>query len=71
MLGLFLYSHAPRHGLVAEQHEAGNRTREKEKKSEKYNKKTLRATYLAHPEYFECEPEELLSDIDRNEEHMV
>lgn len=66
-----LYSHAPHHGLVTKQHEIGNRAKEKGKKSEKHNKKTLRAAYLAHPESFECEPEELLSDIDSNEEHMV
>ncbi|KAG0700883.1 hypothetical protein DFH29DRAFT_876262 [Suillus ampliporus] len=43
---------------------------DKEKKSEKWKKKVLKATYQADPNVFEQEPAELHSDVDREEDTM-
>jgi hypothetical protein len=37
----------------------------------KQKKKALKAAYQGHPDVFEKEPSELLSDMDRQEDTMV
>lgn len=63
-------AHSPSHSTVSESQHVVHRQEIKETRTAKQKKKTLKAAYQGHPDVFEKEPSELLSDMDRQEDTM-
>ena len=56
---------------VSESQHVNHRREDSERKLERQRKKKLRANYQANPGVFEQEPEELHSEVDREEDTIV
>jgi uncharacterized protein YbcI len=64
-------AHSPSCSTVSESQQVVHCQEIKETRTAKQKKKALKAAYQGHPDVFEKEPSELLSDMDRQEDTMV
>jgi hypothetical protein len=64
-------THSPSHSTVSKSQHVVCRQEFKETQTAKQKKKALKAAYQGHPDVFEKELSELLSNIDRQEDTMV
>jgi hypothetical protein len=64
-------THSPSHSTVSKSQHVVPHQEIKETRTEKQKKKALKAAYQGHPDIFEKELSELLSNMDRQEDTMV